>query len=91
MKKILFLVSEDSYFCSHRLNLARSALQAGFEVAIATKTTTHTQKIQDAGLTVFPLKHFTRAGLNPIRQCQLLLELLKIYKHIAPILYIRLQ
>lgn len=84
MKKILFLVSEDSYFCSHRLNLARSALQAGFEVAIATKTTTHTQKIQDAGLTVFPLKHFTRAGLNPIRQCQLLLELLKIYKTYRP-------
>ncbi len=84
MKKILFLVSEDSYFCSHRLNLARSALQAGFGVAIATKTTTHTQKIQDAGLTVFPLKHFTRAGLNPIRQCQLLLELLKIYKTYRP-------
>jgi len=86
MKKILFLVSEDSYFCSHRLNLARAALQAGFEVAIATKATkpTHTQKIQDAGLTLFPLKHFTRAGLNPIRQCQLLLELLKIYKMYRP-------
>ncbi|HXH54148.1 MAG TPA: glycosyltransferase family 4 protein [Gammaproteobacteria bacterium] len=84
MKKLLFLVSEDSYFCSHRLNLACAARQAGFEVGIATKTTTHTQKIQKAGLTVFPLKHFTRAGLNPIRQCQLLLELLKIYKTYRP-------
>lgn len=77
-------MSEDSYFCSHRLNLASAALQAGFEVAVTTKTTTHTQKIQDAGLTLFPLKHFTRAGLNPIRQCQLLLELLRIYKTYRP-------
>jgi glycosyltransferase involved in cell wall biosynthesis len=84
MKKILFLVSEDTYFCSHRLSLGRAALQAGFEVAVATKTTTHAQKIQKAGVTIFPLKHFTRAGLNPIRQCQLLLELLKIYKTYRP-------
>ena len=84
MKKILFFVSEDRYFCSHRLNLAHAALQAGFEVAIATKITTQTQKIEDAGLTVFPLNYLTRTGLNPIRQCQLLLELVKIYKTYRP-------
>jgi glycosyltransferase involved in cell wall biosynthesis len=84
MKKILFFISEDTYFCSHRLNLARAALKAGFQVAIATKMTTHTQKIQETGLTIFPLKNFTRAGLNPMCQCQLLLELLKIYKAYRP-------
>lgn len=84
MKKILFLVSEDRYFFSHRLSLGRAALQAGFEVAVATKTTTYRQKIQDAGLTVFPLKYFTRAGLNPFQQCLLLVELFKIYRTYQP-------
>lgn len=84
MKKILFLVSEDSYFCSHRLNLGRAAQNVGYEVAVATKITKFQKKIQDAGITVFPLKHFTRAGLNPIRQCLLLLELRKIYKTYKP-------
>ncbi len=84
MKKILFLVSEDSYFCSHRLNLGRAAQKAGYEVAVATKITKHQKKIQAAGITIFPLKHFTRAGLNPIRQCLLLLELRKIYKTYKP-------
>ncbi len=84
MKKILFLVSEDRYFCSHRLSLGCAALQAGFEVAVATKTIKDTQKIQDAGFTLFSLKHFTRAGLNPIQQCLLILELFKIYKSYRP-------
>lgn len=83
-KKILFLVSEDSYFCSHRLNLGLAARKAGFTIAVATQTSSHTKKIEDAGITVFPLKHFTRAGLNPFKQCLLILELLKIYKNYKP-------
>jgi glycosyltransferase involved in cell wall biosynthesis len=84
MKKILFLVSDDSYFCSHRLNLARAAVQTGFEVAVATKITTHLPQIQAAGLKVFPLKNFSRTGLNPVNQILLLIELIKIYKTYHP-------
>ncbi len=83
-KKILFLVSEDKYFCSHRLNLGISAIKAGFDVAIATRCNNDAQKIRDAGILVYPLEHFTRAGLNPIRQCQLILELYNIYKNYHP-------
>ena len=36
-RKILYLVSEDWYFVSHRLPMARAAKQAGYEVHVATR------------------------------------------------------
>lgn len=84
MKKLLFVVSEDSYFCSHRLNLAKAAVQAGFNVAVATTCKTHTQPIQDAGIQIFPLKHFTKTDLNPLRQLLCAWELLAIYRFYQP-------
>src|SRR5439155_21624378 len=33
--KLLFLVTEDWYFCSHRLPVARAAREDGFEVVVA--------------------------------------------------------
>jgi len=83
-KKILYLVSDDSYFCSHRLNLAKAAKCAGFEVAIATRCKRHQKTIEEAEIKVFPLKHFDRAGLNPWRQGLLLLELWKVYRGYQP-------
>src|SRR3990170_4911627 len=38
--KILFLVTEDWYFCSHRLGLARAARDAGAEVAVVVNALT---------------------------------------------------
>ena len=35
-KKILFVIATDKYFLSHRLSWAKSAQEAGFEVAVAT-------------------------------------------------------
>jgi len=84
MKKLLYLVAEDNYFCSHRLNLGKAALKAGFEVAVATRCQQHSQKITEAGLQIFPLKNFTRAGLNPIRQILAFWELYHIYKKFKP-------
>ncbi len=83
-KKILFFVAEDSYFCSHRLNLAIATRQAGFNVAIATRTHHHTHQIQNAGIQVFPLKHFNRSSLNPWKQLCSFLEINKIYQDYKP-------
>ena len=35
--KLLFVVTEDWYFVSHRLPLAVAAQKAGFDVAVATR------------------------------------------------------
>ena len=34
MKRILFIISEESYFMSHRLNLAIEALEKGYKVGL---------------------------------------------------------
>lgn len=84
MRTLLFLIGEDSAFCSHRLNLGKAALKAGFKVAIATRCHHHAEQISNAGIDVFPLQHFTRGGLNPWQQFLSLKELYKIYKHVKP-------
>lgn len=87
--KLLFLVAEDSYFCSHRLNLAMDAKASGFEVAVATRCQTQSpylEKIRKAGIQVFPLKHFKRSKLNPFSQILSLQELIQIYRVFKPTL-----
>ncbi len=43
--KLLFLVTEDWYFCSHRLPIARAARDAGFEVVVAARVQEHGEAI----------------------------------------------
>ena len=40
-RKLIFLVTEDWYFWSHRLPMARAAQAAGFDVAVAARVTAH--------------------------------------------------
>ena len=54
--KILFLVTEDWYFCSHRLPIARAARDAGFEVLVATRTVSHATEITREGFGLIPIK-----------------------------------
>lgn len=44
--KLLFLVTEDWYFCSHRLPVARAARDAGFAVVVATRVRAHGEQIR---------------------------------------------
>jgi glycosyltransferase involved in cell wall biosynthesis len=53
--KLLFLVTEDWYFCSHRLPVARAARAAGFDVLVATRVRAHGEAIRAAGLALHPL------------------------------------
>ena len=53
--KLLFLVTEDWYFCSHRLPVARAARDAGFEVVVATRVRAHGERIRDEGFALRPL------------------------------------
>ena len=50
-KKLLFLIANDFAFCTHRFNLGKAALAAGFEVAIATRCEKHADLIEKIGAT----------------------------------------
>ena len=82
--KLLFLVAEDWYFCSHRLHLAVAANQAGYEVTVVTRVNQHANVIRTAGLKLIPLSHMRRSGANPLRELASILELIRIYRSVKP-------
>ena len=82
--KILFVVSEDWYFCSHRLPVAKAAVQAGYEVVVATRISDRRATIEEAGIRVIPLKYMRRSSLNVFRELAALSELFGIFRKERP-------
>jgi len=81
--KLLYLVSEDWYFVSHRLPLAVAAKQKGFDVAVATRVGADGGAIMDAGLKLLPID-FLRSGLAPLAEARTLRALIALYRREAP-------
>lgn len=52
---ILYLVSEDWFFCSHRLPIARAARDAGYQVVVACRVDRHGGAITTEGFKLVPL------------------------------------
>ena len=76
--KLLFLVNNDHYFCSHRLPLALSAKSSGYEVIVVTRLRDHGSIITNNGFKAINL-HFTRAYKNIVKDFIVLLRLIWIY------------
>jgi glycosyltransferase involved in cell wall biosynthesis len=76
--KLLFLVTEDWYFCSHRLPIALAAQKKGFDVVVATRVNRHAQEILREGFKLIPLK-LERRSTNPIQELASFLEIARIY------------
>jgi hypothetical protein len=81
--KILYLVTEDWYFWSHRLPLARAAREEGFEVIVATRVQEYGEKIIGEGFRLIPIR-LRRANRNPFKDVFSILELIKIYRAERP-------
>jgi len=56
MPKILYLVTEDWFFISHFLPMARAAKASGFEVAVATRVHDDTKRLEAEGCRVIAVK-----------------------------------
>jgi glycosyltransferase involved in cell wall biosynthesis len=82
-RKILMLVSEDWYFCSHRLPIGIALKNAGADVVVVTRVRDHAKPIEDAGLRLRPTG-LDRSGLNPLHDRKTIAELLDIYREERP-------
>ena len=82
-RKVLILVSEDWYFCSHRLPIGVALRKAGADVVVATRVRDHGGRITEAGLRLAPIG-LDRSGLNPLRDLRTLWELLALYRRERP-------
>jgi glycosyltransferase involved in cell wall biosynthesis len=83
--KILFFVTEDWYFCSHRLPLAVAAREAGYEVTVLTRVRQHGGIIKSHGLELIPIE-LSRHGLNPLVDLPLVARLVRVYRQERPLL-----
>ena len=81
--KLLFFVTEDWYFCSHRLPLGIGAREAGYDVAVVTRVNRHGSIIEAAGLQLIPLP-LSRGGKNPLTEWRSLFALYRILKQEQP-------
>ena len=83
MPKLLFLVTEDWYFCSHRLVLASEAKRHGYDVVVATRVNNHRECILSNGLKLIPIT-MLRNGRNPWTELLSICELIRIYRSERP-------
>ena len=67
--KLLYFVSVDWYFVSHRLPLAVAAKEAGYDVTVVTQVLKDGATIRDAGLKLAPIT-IGRASLHPWHEAQ---------------------
>ena len=73
-KKIIFVVTEDWFFCSHRLSIAKAALNAGYKVATITQVKHHKATIESHGIKVIPFK----ISLFPTLTCRFRIDKIDI-------------
>lgn len=81
--RLLFLVSEDWYFVSHRAHLAAAAQAEGFEVLVACRVGRHGQCIEAAGHRLLPIT-VPRGGSAPWRDMQSVRRLVALYREHQP-------
>lgn len=83
MPKLLFFITEDWVFCSHRLPLAVAARDAGFDVVLVTNVSKHSEVIERAGIKLIPLQ-LDRGSMNPLKELLTLARLTALYRQEKP-------
>jgi glycosyltransferase involved in cell wall biosynthesis len=64
-RKLIYIVTEDWFFASHFLPMARAARELGLEVAVVTRVRDHRDVIEATGARIVPLEA-ERRSLNPL-------------------------
>ena len=81
--RLLYVVTEDWYFLSHRLPMARAARDAGFEVHVATRVVDGAAAIRAEGFVLHPVP-FVRGRIAPFGTVATIRALRNIHRNIAP-------
>jgi glycosyltransferase involved in cell wall biosynthesis len=82
-KKLLYIVNVDWFFLSHRLPIAKCAIEAGYEVHLATTLTGPRNRLEEHGIRVHPIR-IDRASSNPISVVAEFFRMLTVIKDVQP-------
>lgn len=83
----LIIVSEDWYFLSHRLPLARALKETGIDVHVACRVSNGKERIEREGFHLHPIE-MARENLSPLSALKTISSLKKLYLEIKPDLII---
>ena len=81
--KLIFLVTEDWYFWSHRLPVARAARDAGFSVLVAARMRHHGERIAAEGFQLCPLP-WRRRGDGVTGAAKAIMAIAALYRSERP-------
>jgi glycosyltransferase involved in cell wall biosynthesis len=81
--RLLYVVTEDWYFLSHRLPMARAAKAAGYDVHVATRINRGKEAIEAEGFTPHSLS-WQRGSLSPTHSIAGVAELRKLLHALRP-------
>jgi mannose/cellobiose epimerase-like protein (N-acyl-D-glucosamine 2-epimerase family)/glycosyltransferase involved in cell wall biosynthesis len=81
--RVIYLVTEDWYFISHRLPMACAARDAGFEVHVATRVDRHGAAIAAEGFHLHPIS-WRRGSLDPRDLVRVVCEVRSLYRSLKP-------
>ncbi|MGA9559433.1 MAG: glycosyltransferase family 4 protein [Pseudolabrys sp.] len=80
---LVYLVTEDWYFLSHRLPMALAAQRAGYEVHVATHVVSDGPAIKSYGFQLHPL-NWKRGNMNPLAVLAIIREVRRLYRELEP-------
>ena len=85
MQKLLYIISDDNYFLSHRLGLALAAKDAGYDVSVLTyeNDSKYTDIIKSHGFTFYGFKQ-RASGLGIVANIKLIFQARKVINQIRP-------
>ena len=81
--RLLYVVTEDWYFLSHRLPMARAARAAGFEVHVATRVVDGAAAIESEGFVLHPVR-FARGKLPLLATLRTIAALRHVQRQVVP-------
>jgi glycosyltransferase involved in cell wall biosynthesis len=83
--RLLYVVTEDWAFLSHRLPMARAAREDGFEVHVATRVNDGAAAITAERFVLHPIP-FARGSLSPLASLSTIVALRRVHRKIKPVL-----
>ncbi|MBO6989161.1 MAG: glycosyltransferase family 4 protein [Prochlorococcus marinus XMU1422] len=82
-KKLLYIVNVDWFFISHRLPIAKAAINRGFEVSLASSFNGKNDDLEKLSIDKYPI-NIDRKTLNPFKFFLNLVEVINILKKVQP-------
>jgi glycosyltransferase involved in cell wall biosynthesis len=76
-------VTEDWYFLSHRIPMAKAALEAGYQVHVATHVVDGGARIKALGFHLHPLA-WRRGSINPLALVGIVRQVRALYRRLSP-------